>query len=143
MKLGECNQKTGRKNLARRHPAKIGLSPTLSVPEAGETPAWTWSLLSNIAIAQTPTSRLSRRQINRLQPCQAGKLIAGHRERRETVEQMAEKLGMSADVQRIEAGERNRDWGPRLLSSLVDRAAVFNFFLSRTAADKLTVEDYR
>ncbi len=155
MKLGEVIQKEReRKKISLEDAAaKIGLSADdYRSLEAGETPAETWGpLLANIAIQlETPTSRLLAESGKSAdcKPGQAAKLIAGHRERRnKTVEQMAEKLEISADeYRRIEAGESEIEvWGPRLLNfAEVVELPVFNFFYPfGLPLDKLTVEDYR
>ncbi|HXU29942.1 MAG TPA: hypothetical protein VN851_05125 [Thermoanaerobaculia bacterium] len=155
MKLGEVIQKEReRKKLSLEDTAaKIGLSADdYRALEAGETPAETWGpLLANIAIQlETPTSRLLAESGKSAdcKPGQAGLLITGHRERRnKTVEQMAEKLEISADeYRRIEAGESEIEtWGPRLLNfAEVVELPVFNFFYPfGLPLDKLTVEDYR
>ncbi|HEV7668176.1 MAG TPA: hypothetical protein VGS22_06600 [Thermoanaerobaculia bacterium] len=155
MKLGEVIQKEReRKKISLEDAAaKIGLSADdYRSLEAGDTPAETWGpLLANIAIQlETPTSRLLAESGKSAdcKPGQAGKLITGHRERRsKTVEQMAEKLEISADeYRRIEAGESEVEvWGPRLLNfAEVVELPVFNFFYPfGLPLDKLTVEDYR
>ncbi len=155
MKLGEVLQKERerRKISPDDAAAKIGLAPDeYRALEAGETPAETWGpLLANIAIQlETPTSRLLA-ESGKSADCkagQAGRLITGHRERRnKSVDQMAEGLGISADeYRRIEAGESEIEtWGPRLLNfAEVVELPVFNFFYPfGLPLDKLTVEDYR
>jgi transcriptional regulator with XRE-family HTH domain len=155
VKLGEVLQKEReRKKLSLEDTAaKIGLSADdYRSLEAGETPAESWGpLLANIAIQlETPTSRLLAESGKSAdcKPGQAGKLITGHRERRnKTVEEMAEKLEISVDdYKRIEAGDSEIEtWGPRLLNfAEVVELPVFNFFYPfGLPLDKLTVEDYR
>jgi transcriptional regulator with XRE-family HTH domain len=155
VKLGEVIQKEReRKKFSVEYAAeKIGLSTDeFRALESGDTPAETWGpRLANIAIQlETPTSRLLAESGKSAdcKPGQAGKLITGHRERRnKTVEQMAEKLEISADDYRsIEAGESEIEtWGPRLLNfAEVVELPVFNFFYPfGLPLDKLTVEDYR
>lgn len=155
MKLGEVIQKEReRKKIPVEDAAtKIGLSADeFRSLEAGETPAETWGpLLANIAIQlETPTSRLLAESGKSAdcKPGQAGRLITGHRERRnKTVEQMAEKLEIPVDeYRRIEAGDSEVEiWGPRLLNfAEVVELPVFNFFYPfGLPLDKLTVEDYR
>ncbi len=155
MKLGQVLQKERerRKLSVEDTAAKIGLSvDEYHALEAGDTPAETWfPLLANIAIQlETPTSRLLAESGKSAdcKPGQAGKLITGHRERRnKTVEQMAEKLEITVDeYRRVESGESEIEtWGPRMLNfAEVVELPVFNFFLPfGLPLDKLSVEDYR
>jgi len=104
--------------------------------EAGETPAERWGpLLAQIAITlETPTSRLLAESGKAADTAdgQAGKLITGHRERREkTIAELAEALEVSEEeYQEIEAGKSPIEkFGPVLLgvAEAVEQP-VFNFF---------------
>ena len=139
MKLGDVlrKERDKREVPAADMAAHLGMSEEeYAAIEAGESPAETWGpRLAQIAIElETPTSRLlaeSGRSAD-AEPGQAGRLIRGHRERREkTAAEVAEALGLSEEeYARIEAGESPIEtWGPRLLA-FAERIEqpVFNLF---------------
>jgi transcriptional regulator with XRE-family HTH domain len=104
--------------------------------EGGESPAEEWGpVLAHIAIAlETPTSRLLAEsgRSQDTEPGQAGRLIAGHRERRGlSVDEVAEKAELEAETYAsVEAGDSPVEtYGPRLLAfaETVD-IPVFNLF---------------
>jgi len=104
--------------------------------EAGDSAAESWGpRVAQIAITlEVPTSRLfaeSGRAAD-CQPGQAGKLIAGHRERRDkTPQELAEAVGVSEEEWgAIEAGESPLEtWGPRFLRFAEEiEQPVFNLF---------------
>lgn len=106
--------------------------------EAGESPAETWGPhLAQIAIKlETPTSRLlaesGRFEDTNQEDGQAGKLIKGHRERRElTPAEVAEYVGISAEeYEKVEAGDSELEvYGPRFLGfAEAIEQPVFNLF---------------
>ncbi len=104
--------------------------------EAGESPAEEWGPhLAQIAIQlETPTSRLLAEsgRFEDTEKGQAGKLIQGHRERKEkSVAEMAEALEISEDEYgEIEAGKSPIEtFGPLLLGfAEAIEQPVFNLF---------------
>lgn len=104
--------------------------------EAGESPAEEWGPhLAQIAIQlETPTSRLLAEsgRFEDTEKGQAGKLIKGHRERKEkSVAEMAEALDISEDEYgEVEAGKSPIEtYGPLLLGfAEAIEQPVFNLF---------------
>lgn len=139
MKLGDVLKKEREK----RGLSVAEVAEKLNIPEGeyqemenGETPAEEWGPhLAQIAIKlETPTSRLLAEsgKMADCAPGQAGKLIKGHRERREfTIEEMAEAVGITPEeYQKVEDGESPIEkYGPLLLgvAEAVEQP-VFNFF---------------
>lgn len=139
MKLGDVLKKE-RKNKdieADAMAAALGVSgEEYAQIEAGESDAETWGPhLAQLAITlETPTSRLiaeSGKSADH-KPGNAGRLVAGHRERRgKSVEDMAEAVGISEeDYGHIEAGTSPLEkWGPLFLAFAEQiEQPVFNLF---------------
>lgn len=139
MKLGDVL----RKEREKKELSVEDVASHLGVPEetyvemeGGESPAETWGPhLAQIAITlETPTSRLLTEsgRFADTEKGQAGELIRGHRERRETsVEEMAEALGIEpSEYESIEAGESPIEtYGPLLLGfAEAIEQPVFNLF---------------
>lgn len=141
MKLGEvlAKERKAKKIDAEEMASRLGVTvEEYNAIEAGETSAEDWGpRLAQIAITlETPTSRLlaesGRFEDTGKEPGQAGKLIRGHRERRErSLEETAEAVGVSVDELRaIEAGESEVEkWGPLFLGFAEQiEQPVFNLF---------------
>lgn len=141
MKLGDVlkKERTSKEIEAGDMATRLGVSEQeYAAVEAGETSAEQWGpRLAQIAIQlETPTSRLlaesGRYQDTRQQSGQAGKLIRGHRERREkALEELAEAAAIPVDeYRRIEAGESELEsWGPFFLGfAEAIEQPVFNLF---------------
>jgi transcriptional regulator with XRE-family HTH domain len=139
MKLGDVLKKEReKKGLSPAEVAeKLGIEEKeYQTMEAGESPAEEWGPhLAHIAIElETPTSRLLAEsgRFEDTEKGQAGKLIKGHRERKEKSEaEMAEALEISEDeYKKVEAGKSPIEtYGPLLLGfAEAIEQPVFNLF---------------
>ena len=155
MKQGEVLMKEReRKRISVEDMAgKLGVSPDRYLEiEAGNSPAERWGpTIRELAVAlNVPTSRMfaTSGKSADTRPGQAGELIRKHRETRQlTPQQVAEKIGVSADdYAAIEAGGSEiEEYGPLFLRfAEVIEQPVFNLFHPfGLPFEKLTLDDYK
>ncbi len=154
MKLGEVLMKhrEKRKLSLEEMAGKLGLAAErYRQVEAGQSEGERWGpLLAQIAIElETPTSRLLAESGKSAdcKPGQAGKLIAGHRAKRnKQPDEMAQKLDISREeYDGIEAGRSGiEEYGPLFLRfAETIEEPVFNLFYPfGLPLDKVNLEDF-